>query len=121
MRMRFGDRLTVEVAVEPGVLDTRVPTFLLQPLAENAMRHGIEPLRGAGQVQIVGERRGDRVVLQVRDNGQPSQSLDTRSGIGLTNTEARLRQLYGPAASFSLRREDDRTVAEVVLPISSAA
>lgn len=121
MRMRFGDRLTVEVAVEPGVLDTRVPTFLLQPLAENAMRHGIEPLRGAGQVQIVGERRGDRVVLQVRDNGQPSQSLDTRSGIGLTNTEARLRQLYGPAASFSLRREADRTVAEVVLPSSSAA
>ncbi|HCT56665.1 MAG TPA: histidine kinase [Gemmatimonas aurantiaca] len=131
MRMRFGARLDITHTVDESLMDVFVPSFLLQPLAENAMRHGIEPLRGAGRVEVQVHRADHELVMQVRDNGNGSLPDDTApdtprntpvspdeaGGIGLGNTRARLMQLYGPAASLDLRREQGMTVAEVRIPL----
>lgn len=102
-RIRFRDRLTARVDAEAAVLDAEVPSLILQPLVENAIRHGIEPRPGAGRVEIGATRDGGRLLLTVRDNGvgQPSGGF-TREGIGLANTRARLRELYGEKHEFTL-------------------
>ena len=102
-RIRFRDRLTAHIEAEPAVLEEEVPSLILQPLVENAIRHGIEPRPGAGRVEIGARRDGGRLVLTVRDNGagQPPGGF-TREGIGLANTRARLRELYGDAHEFTL-------------------
>src|SRR5258708_16211848 len=66
---RFGDRLEVTTSIDPEVLDVLVPTFLLEPLVENAIRHGIAPRSERGRVEISGEKRGDRLRLSILDNG----------------------------------------------------
>lgn len=117
MRMRFGDRLQVEVDIADSLLDIPVPGFLLQPLAENAMRHGIEPLAGNGRLAVRGWRDDDVLVLQVRDNGQPAEPFGMHEGVGLGNTRSRLARMYGPTSVISLRREQGETVAEARIPI----
>jgi two-component system LytT family sensor kinase len=102
---RFEDRLVVEYQVEPDTLTALVPSLLLQPLVENAIRHGIAPRREGGRV-IVGARRDDRRLrLWVADDG-PGLSTGqpvTGSGLGLENTRARLAHLYGRDQSLELR------------------
>lgn len=107
-RIRFRDRLTARVDAEAAVLDAEVPSLILQPLVENAIRHGIEPRPGAGRVEIGARRDGGRLVLTVRDNGagQPPGGF-TREGIGLANTRARLRELYGERHEFELRNHPE--------------
>ncbi|MFZ5495038.1 MAG: sensor histidine kinase [Verrucomicrobiota bacterium] len=102
-RIRFRDRLTARVDADPAVLEAAVPSLILQPLVENAIRHGIEPRPGAGRIEIGARRDGARLVLTVRDNGagQPPGGF-TREGIGLANTRARLRELYGDDHEFTL-------------------
>ena len=102
-RIRFRDRLTARVEADAAVLDAEVPSLILQPLVENAIRHGIEPRPGPGRIEIGARREAGRVVLTVRDNGagQPPGGF-TREGIGLANTRARLRELYGDAHGFTL-------------------
>ncbi len=102
-RIRFRDRLTAQVFVEPGVLDAEVPSLLLQPLVENAIRHGIEPRPGPGRIAIGARRDGAQLLLTVRDNGAgvPPGGFK-REGIGLANTRARLRELYGERHEFTL-------------------
>ncbi|MFO1451788.1 MAG: sensor histidine kinase [Opitutaceae bacterium] len=102
-RIRFRDRLTVTIEVAPETLDCEVPSLILQPLVENAIRHGIEPLAHAGQLLIRAHRTADELVLTVRDNGPglPPAGL-AREGIGLTNTRARLAELYGARHRFTL-------------------
>lgn len=137
MRVRFGERLSFDQRVDEELLDVFVPSFLLQPLAENAMRYGIEPWRGQGRLEVEVLRDGRDLVLRVGDNG-PSMSrehggvpefatpvggtrmddaLGHRHGIGLGNTRARLRQLYGAGATLELHRGEDETVAEVRIPM----
>jgi signal transduction histidine kinase len=106
-RSRFRDRLTVTIDVAPELLDGQVPTFMLQPLVENAIRHGIEPRTAAGQVLVRARREGQRLILEVSDNGPglvdpPPSGTGNGRGIGLTNTRARLLQLYGNQQSISL-------------------
>ncbi|HEX7941218.1 MAG TPA: ATP-binding protein, partial [Gemmatimonadaceae bacterium] len=81
-----------------------VPTFVLQPLVENALEHGVDRVEGRGCVEIDAARDGDSLVLTVRDNGAGERG-DTHAGlgIGLTNTRARLDALYGDAAALTLR------------------
>jgi two-component system LytT family sensor kinase len=106
---RFRDRLAVHVEATEDLLDALVPSLLLQPLVENAIRHGIEPYTRAGHVWICATRDGDCLALTVHDDGPPV-ATSTRlpsSGMGLTNLSARLQRLYGSAHEFHAARDPD--------------
>ncbi|HEX9892484.1 MAG TPA: histidine kinase [Gemmatimonadales bacterium] len=125
---RFPDRLQVTVTAEPGTLEAMVPNLILQPLVENAIRHGIARRAAAGQLQILAARRGARLELEVRDDGPgfdggvdpvtpPGGVLVPGAGIGLPNTIARLEQMYGPAGTLTLESPPaGGTIARVTLP-----
>jgi len=101
---RFRDRLSVAIDVDPAVLDARVPHLLLQPLVENAVRHGIAPRARPGRVGIQASRSGGQLQIDVRDSGDglpPDRLIAMNDGVGLGNTRARLAHLYGAAHSFS--------------------
>ncbi|TSC22897.1 sensor histidine kinase [Corallococcus sp. Z5C101001] len=119
-RLRFADRLRVEWAVDPDVLEASVPHLVLQPLAENALRHGIGMRSAAGVLRIGARRLGDALELTVGDDGPglPREfDLEACQGIGLSNTRARLSQLYGDAGHLRIRGpEGVGTVATVLLP-----
>ena len=103
-QVRFEDRLRVDFEVEPGVLDALVPHLVLQPIVENALRHGLGRSASAGRVAIRARRDGERLVLVVDDDGPGLAPPDPRRppGIGLVNTRARLARLYGDVASLEL-------------------
>jgi len=92
---RFGDRLRVEKQIDAAALETLVPTLILQPLAENAIRHGLEPQPGQGILSLRVQRQGALLRLTVRDNGVGLKPGAQADGIGLANTRARLQELYG--------------------------
>jgi two-component system, LytTR family, sensor kinase len=94
---RFGSRLSVSMAIDPDTLDAQVPNFLLQPLVENAVRHGIAPHARPGRLTISSERAGDRLTLHIADSGNgvaPHRLTLLNQGVGLANTRARLEHLY---------------------------
>lgn len=105
-RIRFQDRLTTDIRVDPEVLDVRVPNLILQPIVENAMRHAIGH-SASGRVEVVAAPRNGVVRIEVKDNG-PGIDADRLleagrgRGLGLANTRARLAGLYGEAAHFEL-------------------
>lgn len=119
MEIRFQDKLTVERQIDPAALDALVPNLVLQPIVENALEHGVSRTKGEGRIEIVARRHGDRLLLRVHDNG-PGIAGDTRAGVGLTNTRARLEQLYGSAAELRLTDEDG-TTAEITMPYRRSA
>ena len=106
---RFGDRLTVHRAIDPATLRAEVPSLLLQPLVENALRHGLGRKPGPGRLALGVERIGDLLELRVKDDGAgPSSSGDRPgSGVGLANTRARLQGMYGAAHSFATRQPEE--------------
>ncbi len=113
---RFGDRLKIEMKIAPDTLDALVPNLVLQPLLENAVRHGIEPHARAGRIEISARREGNSLRLEVRDNGGGLEGKVVE-GIGLANTRARLKQLYGARQSFVLANgADSGVVVSVILP-----
>ncbi|MGZ8831388.1 MAG: sensor histidine kinase [Thermoanaerobaculia bacterium] len=122
MEIRFQGRLRVTTSIEPDVLDALVPNLILQPIVENALEHGTSRITGEGRVEIAARRNGDDLILSVQDNGPGLREGDRKSGVGLTNTEARLEQLYGgDAASLSMRSDDGAGVlAQIVLPFHTA-
>jgi LytS/YehU family sensor histidine kinase len=123
MAVRFRGRLAVDFDVDPDALEAAVPRFLLQPLVENALRHGIEPLERGGVVDVVARRRVDILEIEVRDSGRglPAEA-PAHEGVGLRNTRDRLRQLYGPAHHFALRpRVGGGAIAAVAIPFRPAA
>jgi LytS/YehU family sensor histidine kinase len=101
---RLGPRLDVCSDIDPEVLDARLPYLVLQPLVENAIRHGIALRPGQGRLEVRVRRRGGRLMLEVSDNGPGlPRSGAFVEGIGLSNTRARLRGLYGDEQSLVLR------------------
>jgi two-component system, LytTR family, sensor kinase len=106
-QMRFQDRLRVVVDVPADTLDVKVPNQVLQPLVENAIRHGVDARRGEGLIEIRARAEGATLMLSVRDDG-PGLRPDAMKGrvqgrgIGLSNTRARLRELYGPLSILEL-------------------
>ena len=118
-QVRFQDRLRIEIVADPAILDAAVPHLGLQPIVENAVRHGIGQRSAAGHIQIGAERRGETLTLRVTDDGPglPPVPVGGASGIGLANTRARLRQLYGDRASLVVESgAAGGTVATIVLP-----
>jgi signal transduction histidine kinase len=117
---RFGERLRAEQTVPDELLPAYVPALILQPLVENAIRHGIEPQRQPGLVSIQAVREGQHLCLTVRDNGRglvAANQYPKRAGIGLTNTQARLRELYGPDHRFSFAQNEPRgCVVQIRIP-----
>ena len=94
--MRFGDRLTVRLDIAPDTLDAQVPNLVLQPLVENAIRHGIEPHAKPGQIRLQARRESGMLHLRVGDNGSGLRTSEPpQEGVGLSNTRKRLEQLYG--------------------------
>jgi len=103
---RFSDRLTVRLDIDPEALNARAPNLILQPLVENAIRHGIAPRSDPGQILIRAARVAEGLLLEVVDDGPglPEGEAAQREGIGLANTRARLDQLYGTAHRFELAK-----------------
>ena len=104
-QVRFGSRLTVHRSVAWETLDVLVPNLILQPLVENAVRHSIAPRASGGRIEILARREEGNLVLEVLDDGPGSRTAPLSEGVGLTNTRARLQQLYGSAQSMDLRTE----------------
>jgi sensor histidine kinase YesM len=121
-KARFRDRLATRVDVDTALMDALVPRFLLQPLVENAVRHGVEPSERPGRVEVSASRTGSALVLQVRDTGAgPDATSSGRGGIGLGNTRERLRHLYGATATLELTPgAGGGTVVKVTLPFRTA-
>jgi two-component system, LytTR family, sensor kinase len=106
-RVRFQDRLTTHMEIDSQALDTPVPNLILQPIVENALRHGIAPRSTPGRIEISAKRKNGSLRIEVQDNGPGISAISKpngrfREGLGLTNTRARLRQLYGAEHSFEL-------------------
>jgi len=102
---RLGDRLRVHLDIDPEAMDLQVPNLILQPLVENAIRHGIAPHSQAGQIEITASRAKGKLTLQVRDNGpglSPAQKTAFKPGVGIATTRARLQQLYGSNQHFEM-------------------
>lgn len=99
-KIRFEERLRVQVRVSPEALDGLVPAFSLQPLVENALKHGIGPLASGGILAIDAQRVDGNLVIRITDDGAGAKEDPVCDGIGFTNTRARLAELYGHAASL---------------------
>src|SRR5207248_4351399 len=100
---RFGERLSATIEADPTVTGAFVPRLVLQPLVENALRHGIEPFPDAGRIEVRASRAGEMLSLEVRDTGAGAGSSRRPSTrIGLANTRARLLQLYGHQHELAL-------------------
>jgi two-component system, LytTR family, sensor kinase len=115
----MGNRLHVRWKIEPETLSALVPNLILQPLVENSIRHGLAPLERGGRIEICAERRHERLVLQVRDSGLGvlPQVAQNNAGVGLANTRARLKNLYGAAHRFRIGAlPDEGTVVHLELP-----
>ncbi|HEX7958222.1 MAG TPA: histidine kinase, partial [Pyrinomonadaceae bacterium] len=127
-RVRFQDRLATSLDVEPAALDTPVPNLILQPIVENALRHGIAQTRGPGRVEISARRENGSLRIRVRDNGpglKPGARPDgglVREGLGLSNTRARLEQLYGASHHFEIRNDPaGGLIVTLLIPASGGA
>ncbi len=115
---RFGDRLTVEIRVEPSTAALEIPSLILQPLVENALKHGLGPKTGPGRLWISARLEADRICLIVEDDGLGWQPGAV--GTGLTNVRERLRTLYLDRASLTFApREGGGTCVAVRIPRSS--
>jgi LytS/YehU family sensor histidine kinase len=118
---RFGARLRMEQEVPQELFKALVPALILQPLVENAIRHGIEPQREPGLITIQAKREGPQLLLAVHDNGkgQPTKApvRSESRGIGLANIKGRLQELYGPDQQFTLMKGEPRgCTVEIRLP-----
>ena len=106
--IRFQDRLTVEMDIDPHALKAMVPNLILQPIVENAVRHGVARHTDPGQITIRARRQGARLIMNVEDNGPGLEVNSNGSGIGLSNTRARLEQFYGNDFSFQITDSTER-------------
>lgn len=112
---RFADRLTLSLEVDPAALEALVPPLLLQPLAENAIRHGIAKVAGRVELRLKIERRGDTLAIALYNSGPPLGEVTP--GVGLGNSRERLRQLYGDLARLELGDAPGGVLVELALPL----
>jgi LytS/YehU family sensor histidine kinase len=118
-RIRFGERLQVRIHIDEEVREALVPVLLLQPVVENAIRHGLSARAAAGRIEITARRDGGRLLIDVRDDGDrpPQDGQSSGRGIGLTNTRDRLEALYGEPCSLELVRLSGGTNVRLEMPL----
>lgn len=117
-RVRFRDALDIRIDVDDGVLDARVPAFLLQPLVENAVRHGALATIGRGSVRVGIRRERASMVIDVENDGELLDPSRWREGIGLSNLRARLQQLYGDGHELSVDARGDGVRVRISFPLT---
>jgi two-component system, LytTR family, sensor kinase len=120
-RTLMRDRLNVKMSVDPEALDARVPNMLLQPLVENAIKHGISPRPEGGNIEVYARRLDGKLYVEITDDGlgMPEQADD--DGLGLINTRERLKHLYGAGQAFTLSSFPGRGVTiRISLPFKEA-
>jgi sensor histidine kinase YesM len=121
-QIRFGHRLQYEILVPPALLNASVPLFILQPLVENALAHGIGARAKGGHVAITATRTGNRLLLEVTDDGAGIDRAGRDDGIGLRNTRERLLASYATDAAFTVGpAAGGGTVARLDLPFRAFA
>jgi hypothetical protein len=118
-RSRFADRMTYSIDVDDSARRAAVPTLILQPLAENAIRHGIARSSEGGSVAVKAFRENGFLRVEIRNSGK--LAAGDANGIGLRNTRERLRQLYGDHHAFSLEQSNEGVVATLRVPWSEIA
>jgi two-component system LytT family sensor kinase len=119
-KVRFADRLSLSVDVPADLLNAQVPSLILQPMVENAIKHGIAKRAQGGEVRIAADRSNGRLTLRVYNDG-PGLTPEPAPGIGIANTRARLTSLYGSDFDLSLRNQPPAGVeASLSVPFSLA-
>jgi signal transduction histidine kinase len=116
---RFADRLIVRFDVQPDTLDTLVPNLILQPLVENAIKHGVAKKSGPGHIDISARREGDKLRMEVRDDGvglSEDALTALQKGIGVSTTRARLQHLFGADCRFEFHRQPTGLSVVVSIP-----
>jgi LytS/YehU family sensor histidine kinase len=120
-KVRFQDRMTVTTDIAHDTLTATVPNLVLQPLVENAIRHGISARSEPGEIEIRARRDGDRLLLTVRDDGNGLRD-GWRPGLGMSNVRARLAQLYPDRHRLELRRDErGGTLVTLEIPFTEEA
>jgi LytS/YehU family sensor histidine kinase len=115
--MRLGPRLRYQICIDPSLRDLALPPLLLQPLVENAIRHGVEPAVSGGEIRVDAERVGEDLMLRVTDTGK-GLAEGAPEGVGLSNVRARLAGLYGDRGRLSLFSNAALgVIAELRLPV----
>jgi sensor histidine kinase YesM len=121
LQHRMGERLRFKIELSEALTNASIPPLILPTLVENAIRHGLAPLREGGTITLSAAEQGGQIVITVADDGAGFQAA-SGSGVGLANTRARLSALFGSAASLNLRSNEPRgVIAEVRLPRMAAA
>ena len=122
-KVRLGARLQLSMKAGPDLLDAAVPYLMLQPLVENAIRHGIAPLAAPGRLDILVGSEGGRLLVDVRNDGQPDAARDgtAGAGIGLANVAERLRRLYGADQQLDAGWREGRFAVRIALPLRALA
>jgi LytS/YehU family sensor histidine kinase len=115
-KVRFGERLVTEEALEKGALDCLVPPMIIQPLVENAIKHGIGHLTEGGLLLVAAWRDGPRLSITVSNDVDPDAPAARRGGIGLSNVRQRLACAYPNEADIEWKREGDTFTVEIRLP-----
>jgi LytS/YehU family sensor histidine kinase len=120
---RFQDRLQVTYDIDPDTLDAEVPRLILQPLVENAIKHGVSPRSGPGSIHIASSREADALWLEVHDDGvglADDARARLNAGVGLSNTRARLECLYGEAQALELSDGREGLAVRLRIPFHRA-
>ena len=124
-QLRFQDRLNVKMMIDPDTVQATVPCLILQPLVENALRHGISKSAKASLIEIRATKENGNLILQVHDDGPgfPAQLKPSNgNNIGLANTKARLKSLYQNSYRFDLENaEDGGALATISIPFISGS
>jgi two-component system LytT family sensor kinase len=115
-QLRLGDRLQVDIQVDEAALEVPIPVLSVQPLVENAVKHGIAQSAEPGYIRIRGELRGDELLIVVENSGSGAPVESTGTGVGLQNVRRRLEICYGPEAGLRLDPSPDKTSAELSIP-----
>jgi two-component system sensor histidine kinase AlgZ len=115
-RVRFGERLTVEKEIQEEAKECLVPPLLLQPLFENAVRHGIAQMADGGWIRLKAARNGERMSLTVENSWDPEAGSSRKNGVGLKNVQRRLEARYGKEAQLQASAEDEMFRVNLAFP-----